>query len=252
MKKYTMPSLQEILMIRDKETLLYMMKAYRQKTEKQLLENSLFPIFPYTNTTLEDCNRFLAEIDHIYAILPKELKEIDLIRWKLIYENKEYDNLVDIMYNKTVFFKDKLFKSYVELQNKYSEIRAKINWETIGIIPTENTCGVLFAQYEQEPLVYTYLYTIPKIKPIHELLQVQLEYVDTWTYSYVNTFQSKKLEYIKRIPWYQGTPYCVVVSWNMPFPLRHTILPIVRLELPKIIKWMYDYYAHVFWHGFFY
>ena len=236
MKKYTMPSLQDILMIHEEEMFDYVLQANRQKMEEMLLRNAIYPMLPYTASTLHECNQFVKKIDTMYESFPQEIIKVifNEHEQRLDYRKMKMDEVVENIYEKTLVFRDNISRANVEFIKKTQECKAKITIESIGIVPSTHSCGVLFAQYEYKPQVHTFHYNIPTIATINPWENVVLKYIESWTPSFVNTYSNKKLEYIKKFPWYDGTPYCISATWKIPLSLKHTVLPIVRLELLNV------------------
>ncbi len=236
MKKYTMPSLQDILLETDSQKYSYMLQGYGVHAHEKLNQNALFPIMPYTHQTLTDCDIFLSNINMIDRIIPKNITGIDLLRHKILSTPLEYDDNVDKMYYKTVKFKKQLFKTNIMFSTKYQEVLSFLQWEPIGLQPNYYKHGLLFTRFENTTTVDTYVCSIATIKQKYSLHNVSLKHIDTWNYSMGNRYDTKKLEYIKKLSFIDTMPYCILVSWEIPLPSKQTVLPIIKQSLPNFLE----------------
>ena len=236
MKKYTMPSLQDILTEKDIEKYSYMIQGYTYHAHEKFNNNILFPIMPYTHQTLDECDRFLANIGEIDRIIPKNITGIDLMHKKILFTPSEFDNNVDKMYCRTVKFKRQLFKAKVMFYKKYQEVSSFLQWEPIGLQPNYYKQGILFTRFKNTTTVDTYVCSIATIKQKYSLYNVSLEHIDTWNYSMGNRYDTKKLEYIKKLSFIDAMPYCILVSWQKPLPSKQTVLPIIKQSLQNFLE----------------
>ncbi len=234
--KYIMPSFTDFLEETDIEKIRYMIGGYVHTTHNHIQTNTLYPITSHTNTLLQLCDDFLASINKIDAIIPKELTGIDIHNNTLQYRPLEFDDIVDRQYKKTVFVKKKIAPLRTMLLHAYQAALDGLHWEMIGLHASVLDEGYVFTQAQPNKTIYTYRFSIKKLFTIEKTYKIVLRLCDVWNYSpYTNTFHTKKQEYAKQTPLLAGMPPCILVSWDKQLPHKSTVIPLIQENLPGFL-----------------
>ncbi len=235
-QKYSMPSFTDFLEETDGEKLRYMIGGYTKTIQDYIQKNTLYPIIAHTQTTIDACDTFLANINQIDAIIPKNVIGIDPQTYKIQYTPLEYDDIVDRQYKKTVFVKKRLAPLQNTLMQVHDVLLHQLEWNIIGMHSTIVDYGYIFTQHQSAGTIHTYLFSIKKTFTIDREYRVKLRLFDIWRYSYSQTFYTKKLEYTRKMSLLDGIPIFLLVSWNKPIPQKSTIIPLIQEYLPIFLQ----------------
>lgn len=235
MNKYSFPTLSQFLEETDVEKLRYMLGGYRHTADTHIQNHQLYPLCNHTKHLLADCDSFLASVHAIDNIIPKEIIGIKQ-DYSIERRQLEYDDIVDKQYIKTVSVKKHAtnINSYVTIA--YENIAAMLQWEFIGLESCFPSTGFVFTQYKHDSYVDTYQFTIADMVREDGEKIVEIMHKETWRYSFVNTFLTKKHEYIYEMSHLASLPACLLVTCPPQLPKQYTLLPLIKELLPKQLQ----------------
>lgn len=215
----------------------YLLLAYLQHVNASFNEKKLYPylsdlLFHYNNLVLIRQNKTV-----LHENFPKQLSKADFDKLQVIYEaivndDKIMQEIEDILSYSIPKFKDQLMTG----KEIYDEVEQNISISPIGLSPLYSDEGYLLinVQNRKETRVFEYQVTIfenadEKFRGVHT------NYLETFTRSISNTFESFKLELIKKyikLP----NPATFLIDSKVDCPFNETLLPIAKRLLVKHIS----------------
>ena len=221
----------------DFELKKYTLLAYLQEVNKQFSESKLYPllsdiIFHFNNIVSFRENKKLMQ-EHF----PKKLTGLQMEKLQVLYEQMiEDDELMQeleeiINYSATTM--KTTINSGVEI---YELVEDKITISPIGLIPLDNKEGYFFLNTtaNKETMVYHYRLSLFE-KHDEKYRSMKSTYVNSWSRSFVNTFENIKSELI-RYRSHLPNPAVFSIEAALSFPVEETLLPIAKRSLVKYIS----------------
>jgi hypothetical protein len=145
------------------------------------------------------------------------------------------EDSTDTLYRIIQFAIPKLEESIQEGQQIYDLIAQHLKVEVVGLIPLYKAEGYLFLRRGGEKVVRAYRYEIRPIQDKEGLVGIRLEPVEEFVFSILATpftiLRERLLKAHKDLP----TPLTLVVESPLEVPLRETLLPIIKRNLPRWI-----------------
>jgi len=145
------------------------------------------------------------------------------------------EDSTDTLYRIIQFSIPKLEESIQEGQQIYDLIERHLQVEVVGLIPLYKAEGYLFLRRGGEKVVRAYRYEIRPIQDKEGLVGIRLEPVEEFVFSILATpftiLRERLLKAHKDLP----TPLTLVVESPLEVPLRETLLPIIKRNLPRWI-----------------
>jgi len=221
----------------DFELKKYTLLAYLQEVNKHFSESKLYPllsdiIFHYNNiVAFRENKKFLQE--HF----PKKLTGVQMEKLQVLYEHMIEDDelmqeLEDIINYSASTMKNTI-NSGVEI---YELVEDKLTINPIGLIPLDNKEGYFFlnTSANKETMVYHYRLSFFE-KHDEKYRTMKSTYVNSWSRSFVNTFENIKSELIRyrsQLP----NPAVYSIEASLSLPVEETLLPIAKRTLVKYIS----------------
>ena len=221
----------------DFELKKYTLLAYLQEVNKQFSESKLYPllsdiIFHFNNIVSFRENKKLMQ-EHF----PKKLTGLQMEKLQVLYEQMIEDDelmqeLEDIINYSATTMKTTI-NSGVEI---YELVEDKITISPIGLIPLDNKEGYFFLNTtaNKETMVYHYRLSLFE-KHDEKYRSMKSTYVNSWSRSFVNTFENIKSELI-RYRSHLPNPAVFSIEAALSFPVEETLLPIAKRSLVKYIS----------------
>lgn len=221
----------------DVEYKQYLLLAYIRDVHEVFNHKILYPAF----AELIEHHRYLKTIKNNLKRIKESEKELQGIDWesmKLIYSyntEKEQDVLEQII----DFSIPKIEKEIQHGKRVFNDIESKLKYTTVGLMPLHKNIGYFFIQNypNHEMLVYQYelsdLYMQTRDGNV-PFKSLKTEYIATYSFGIGNSLTSIKQEIIKRKP---DIPNPAVYSFfpNQVAPMEHTVLPVVKRVLMKLV-----------------
>lgn len=214
----------------------YMLLAYLQGVKSNFDEKKLYPhlsdlVFHYQNLlTIKDNKKLMQE--HF----PTKLTDADFTNLKLGYEKMvQDDELMNELEDIITFSIPKFKEQLAEGKDIYEYLESKMVIAPVGLSALHSDEGyLLLRQYTcTDTLIYEYRMTIftqadEKYRGIH------LNYVESKSRSFMNTYENIKAELVKRNPTLPN-PATYVIETKTYAPLNESMLPIAKRVLVKYI-----------------
>ena len=215
----------------------YVLLAYFQNVKQNFNEKKLYPfladlVFHYQNLVAVKENKKL-----ISQQFPSKLTKADIENLTLAYEMIVEDDDIMKEIEGIILFSLPKFKDHLaEGRDIYEYIENKMEITPIGLSPLNPDEGYLFLSqnFTSDTLIYEYRMTIftqadEKYRGIH------LNYLETRPRSIANTYESMKIELIRRFMG-KPNPATYLIEAKAYAPLNETVLPIAKRVLVKYIS----------------
>ena len=220
----------------DFELKKYTLLAYLQEVNKQFSESKLYPllsdiIFHFNNIVSFRENKKLMQ-EHF----PKKLTGLQMEKLQVLYEQMIEDDelmqeLEDIINYSATTMKTTI-NSGVEI---YELVEDKITISPIGLIPLDNKEGYFFLNTTANKETMVYHYRLSLFENHDKYRSMKSTYVNSWSRSFVNTFENIKSELI-RYRSHLPNPAVFSIEAALSFPVEETLLPIAKRSLVKYIS----------------
>ena len=215
----------------------YELLAYLQGIKKEFKDEKLYPalsdlIAHYNNlVTLKNNKQQLSDS------FKKILSKIDLEQLKLIYESQEKDSDVINEIETIINFSLPHLESHVkEGKEIYSLIESDMKIEPIGLTPLNTDEGYMFICDGKQKDTHVHQYKITFFEHANEQYRgIHTNYINSFAYSFANTYENIKLQLIKEIP-QLPIPAVYAISSGKEYPLHQSFIPIAKRTLVKYIS----------------
>jgi len=115
----------------------------------------------------------------------------------------------------------------------YQTVEGSLNIEPIGLMPLRNDEGYFFLKFDNEPDTRVYRFQVTIFENAEEKYRgIHTEYIDTVQKRVSNTFESLKLDIIKRYA-VLPNPATFYVESKLKCAIEETVLPIAKRALVK-------------------
>jgi hypothetical protein len=212
----------------DLEYQQYILMAYLQNIKKSYQDFKLYPHLSDLISHHKNLIQFMENRSSIYKAFPKELKSIDIIDKKLIYEQKEESDIFKTIWE-IIEFSLPLMQKYIDLgKTLYETIEKNIILEPIGLIPIYKKEGYILLSTSEETKVYRF--NISSIIICSEkMVGISIDHIETYFGSIQESSAKVKLKLIqknKELP--NPATYFVKVKKEFSNIIEETILPIIK------------------------
>ncbi len=215
----------------------YELLGYLQGIKQEFKDEKLYPalsdlIAHYNNLiTIKNNKQQLSESFGTF------LSKIDFEKLKLIYESIEKDNqLLNEIENIIDFSIPQLECHLKEGKDIYNIMEGNMQIEPIGLTPLNTNEGYLFMSDGKQKEILVHQYNITFFENSNENFRgIHTSYIASYAYSYMNTFESIKLQLIKEIPQLPN-PAVFAISSQKEYPLIESFIPIAKRTLVRYIS----------------
>lgn len=214
----------------------YVLLDYLQYVKENFNEKKLYPylsdlLFHYNNLLSIKQNKKL-----IHDNFPKQVTKADFEKLQLIYEELVNDDKIMQEIEEIVSFSIPRLKEHLsEGKDLYENIEDKMSISPVGVSPLYPDAGYLFLYVHNHTETQIFEYQITIFQSSNEKFRgVYTNYVETFTKGVYNTFESMKINLIRK---YKNLPnpatFLIETKVNIPF--NETLLPIAKRLLVKHI-----------------
>ncbi len=220
----------------DFELQKYKLLAYLKEVNSYFNTNKLYPqlgdvIFHYNNLVSFRENKKLIQDN-----FPKELDSINTQKLELLYKQMLNDDETMHELERIVTYAADELKSTIHNGTEiYDMIESRIKIEPVGILPIYKDEGYALLTCNPGSEIKAYYYTVKLFEHYNARYKaIQVNYIDSWTHSFINTFAQIKKELLRT---YKALPNPAVYSIESGFqiPFTETYLPIAKRMLVKHI-----------------
>jgi len=218
----------------DFELQKYRLLAYLQEVNKCFNETKLYPqladiIFHFNNlSAFRENKKFLQDQ------FPRRMDQVNMQKLEIMYEQMLGDDeMMTVLEQITSYATEQMQRTISNGTEIYEFIEKKTRLEPIGILPLYKNEGYLLLRYGSHSEVRAYGYSITLFEHKEAKYKgIRVQYVDTWTRSVVNTYESIKRDIIRSIP-VLPNPAVYCVESELVVPLDETLLPIAKRMLVR-------------------
>lgn len=214
----------------------YILLAYLQNIKKHFDKVQLYPalsdlVFHYHNLLEFKKNKTL-----IFEKFPRQISKADFEKLKLNYEKIVKDDDLMQELEAIIFYALPQFKSILEEgKDIYEYIEKNMEISTIGITPLRTEEGYLFLEEENIKQTKIYEYRMTFFESASEKFRaIQTQYLETIVRNIGKTFESIKLELLKKYSYFVN-PATFLIYSKLNCPTEETLLPIAKRMLVRHI-----------------
>lgn len=207
----------------------YMLLAYLQHISKHFDEQKLYPflsdlILQHQNLIILQKNK-----DAIKDHFPKQISKIDLENFTIEYERLMNDEQYMLEIESIIEFAlPNIEKSMSFGMQLYNYVEDSIEIQPIGLMPLNTEIGYLLLNNGKHFDIEVYKYKLTIFEKYNEKYRsIQTQYLDSYAHQINNTFNSVKLDLIRRnkeLP----NPATFAIASRLKFPVQETLLPIAK------------------------
>lgn len=215
----------------------YVLLAYLQTVKNSFSQVQLYPfmgdlVFHYRNLLAVKENQKLIRESFPREISLEDFQKLELTYRKLIEDDAVMTELQSII----EFAIPQIKESLQEGSVIYEYVESKCEISPVGVTPLYANEGYLFVTQppEKETIVYRYQVSIFNDSQ-EQLRSLNTQFVENIEKNIVNTYESIKLNLIKR---YQDlpNPATYLILSKMKFPLTETLMPVAKRLFVKHIS----------------
>lgn len=215
----------------------YVLLAYLQNIQNQFAQIQLYPalsdlIFHYHNLL-----EFKKSKTLIYDKFPHQISRTDFEKLKLNYEKIVKDDEIMQELEAIITYALPQFKNILEEgKDIYEYIEKNMEISTVGIMPIQKESGYLLLEEENIKETKIYEYKMTFFENANEKFRaIQTQYLETIVRNIGKTFQSIKLELLKKYTYFTN-PATFLVYSKVNCPTNETLLPIAKRMLVRCIS----------------
>ena len=207
----------------------YMVLGYMQDIKSHYDRSELYPTLAEVIEHYKNLKQIKDNANNIKKSFNKDLSGIDWEKMELIHKQ---ENISDDLFKELELIIDFSMPLFVEKINAgkeiYDTVEHNLSISTVGITPLRKEEGYLIINTTDHTEAHVYQYGFSVIKDVRESVrQLYTEYVSTYTYTIVNTFEKIKQDLIstrKDLP----NPAVYVIKNNVKIPFTETLLPVAK------------------------
>lgn len=215
----------------------YELLAYLQGIKQEFKDEKLYPALSDLITHYNNLVALKNNKQQLNESFSKFLSKIDLEKIKLIYESTEKDNqLINEIENIIDFSIPQLECHLKEGKNIYDMMEGNMQIEPVGLTPLNTNEGYMFIIDGMQKETDVHRYNITFFEHANESFRgIHTSFISSFAYSYMNTFESIKLQLIKELPQLPN-PAVFAISSQKQYPLAESFIPIAKRTLVKYIS----------------
>lgn len=215
----------------------YVLLAYLKSVKESFGKVELYPylsdiIFHYRNLLTLQSNKSLIVDNFPKELSLEKLKQLEVSYRKIIQDDAVMQEIEAIM----DFAVPRLKGQLEEGTSIYDFVESKCELSSIGVVPLYAMEGYMFMTQPPENETSIYRYQITVFHSSSEPLRgLQTQFVCTTACSLVNTYESMKMDLVRKyndLP----NPAAFLVLSKMRFPFQQTLMPVAKRLLMKYLS----------------
>lgn len=223
----------------DFELKKYTLLSYLQEINQNFSENKLYPqladiIFHHNNLVA-----FRENKKYLQEQFPKKLTGIQIEKLQILYEQMiEDDELMQELEDIIQYAAGKMKNAINSGAEIYEFVEGKLLITPIGLVPLDVHEGYFFLSEGNYSDTRVYQYRLSFFEKHDEKYRsIRTEFIDTWSRSLANTYESIKADLI-RYKTHLPNPAVYSIETPLKFPVDETLLPIAKRSLVRYISTM--------------
>ena len=215
----------------------YILLNYLQEINRHFDKSRLYPnltdlIFHYNNLL-----NFKTNKSALQQAFPQRLTKADIEAVKLTYQKIVQDdvlmNEIEGIISYAIGKMDPAIQTGKEI---YDFVESRLNIDPIGVVPLMPYHGYFSLRNGNERTNWVYEYRVTIFESRDDKFRgINVQFVDTYEQSIINTPESIKLDLIRRRQ-HLPNPALYYVQSDISFPLEQTLLPVAKRSLVKYIS----------------
>lgn len=221
----------------DYEYKKYILLAYLKKVREGFNEKKLYPftsdlLFHYRNLLSIKENKKL-----LHENFPKRISKTDFEKLQIVYEEIIKDDAVMRELEGIISFAIPKIQAHLEEgKDIYENIEDNISISPVGLSSLDSKSGFMFIYIQNQSQTYIYEYQVTIFETPEERFRgIHTNFLESATKSIANTFESIKLEILKKYK-SLGSPATYLIDSKFNYPFQETLLPISKRLLIKHIS----------------
>ena len=212
----------------------YVLLAYLQDVNASFSQAKLYPHFSELIFHYKNAMSFKYSKKNLSLSFPKNLSKADFESFVMDYQAVISDDSTMNVINQVLEFAIEAFsKTLADGSSIYQTVEGSLNIEPIGLMPLRNDEGYFFLKFDNEPDTRVYRFQVTIFENAEEKYRgIHTEYIDTVQKRVSNTFESLKLDIIKRYA-VLPNPATFYVESKLKCAIEETVLPIAKRALVK-------------------
>ncbi len=215
----------------------YVLLSYLQGVKSYFEDQKLYPclsdlVFHYQNLQSIKQNKEL-----LFENFPGKIKKADFEKLKIHYQKIVEDDLLMSELEQILGFAIPAFRQTLnEGKSLYEYIEEQLEVEPIGVCPLYANDGYLLVNERSKSATQVYQYQITVFENVEEKYRgIHTKYLETVEKKLSRTFESLKLELIKKYP-DRPNPATYLVDIKQDIPFHETAMPVAKRLLVKYIS----------------
>lgn len=220
----------------DFEQKKYTLLAYLQHINSSFSETKLYPqladiIFHYNNVVAFRENKKLLQ-----QRFPKGLTGVQIQKLELLYEQMvNDDDLMQELESIILYATQKMKKTISNGTEIYEWVEQHLSINPVGPVPIEQQEGYFFLSQGQHAETEIYYYRLSIFQKHEEKYRsIKTELVDNQRRSISNNYEQIKSGLIRTFS-FLPNPAVYVISSDLSFPVKETLLPVAKRYLVRYI-----------------
>ncbi|MEO8887006.1 MAG: hypothetical protein ABI367_13150 [Mucilaginibacter sp.] len=216
----------------------YILLDYLQEINLHFNKSKLYPnltdlIYHYNNLRHFKQNKVMLQ-----QAFPQRLNQADIDAVKLTYKKMVEDDSTMLEIERIIAYAlNKMDPAIQTGKEIYDFVESRLNIDPVGIVPLIPYSGYFYLRNGKDKTNWVYEYHITIFEDKDEKYRgININLVDTYEQSLVNTPEAVKLKLIKQYR-HLPNPAVYYVHTDITFPLEQTLLPVTKRSL---VKYIYD------------
>jgi len=216
----------------------YLLLAYFKEVNAHFNEYKVYPFLSdmlnhYNNLIAIKKNKSATEENFPKLLTKADFESLELAYEKIIQDEDYIEEIENIINYALPLFTENLNEG----KELYDFIEDKMIINPIGIIPIYMDEGYLLIKENHQKDTWVYEYNSSLFENANETYRsIKMEFIDRYSISLNLTFESIKLDLVKRLKKY-ANPATYLIETEINFPFEESVLPIAkRLLLQQISR----------------
>ena len=215
----------------------YLLLGYLQQVSKSFDEQKLYPLLADLITHYQNLVALKENKEKASANFSRKIKKIDLENFKIEYEKVMHDDRYMEEIEAILEFAIPKIQLHLSDGKKiYEYVEQNLQIFPIGIMPLSAEAGYMLLSNGNNSDTQVFVYEMTIFESANEKYRaIRTNYIDSYIKQFTNTFESIKIDLIKRhknLP----NPATFVISTTCQFPLQETFLPIAKRSFVRFLS----------------
>ena len=215
----------------------YILLSYLQEVQAYFDDRKLYPYLSDLVFHYQNLQSIKQEKELLFENFPGKIAKADFEKLKIHYKKiVEDDSLMNELEQILSFSIPALKDTLNEGKGLYEFVEEQLEVEPIGISPLYANEGYLFINEHRKKLTQVYEYQITVFENVKEKYRgIHTNYLETVQKKLTRTFESLKLELIRKYP-DRPNPATYLVDIKQDIPFHESAMPVAKRLLVKYLS----------------